>query len=239
MALTNKLKAIADAIRAKTGSTEKLSLDGMASAISNISTGGGDLPSFEFTGDQMWHLFKRNRLAQLHEIGYTTSNITNLAYAYDNVEQSTVNTPMINLKANYGTYIDCGSAFSGATLNSVNINGDGIMIDANGMFANSNIKNINFNGTPKIVCSRWSPYPASMFSSCYNITDIPTLEFVRKPDDSVALLNLTQIFQYCYKLKHRPDEIIIDHASFYNNGVNEIDLNNMYRSNYSMLEFPQ
>ena len=40
MALTNKLKAIADAIRAKTGSSEKLTLDGMASAIANISTGG-------------------------------------------------------------------------------------------------------------------------------------------------------------------------------------------------------
>ena len=40
MALTNKLTEIANAIRAKTGSTEKLTLDGMASAISNISTSG-------------------------------------------------------------------------------------------------------------------------------------------------------------------------------------------------------
>lgn len=42
MALTNKLTAIGDAIRAKTGSTEKLTLDGMASAIAGISTGGGE-----------------------------------------------------------------------------------------------------------------------------------------------------------------------------------------------------
>ena len=40
MALTDKLKAIADAIRSKTGSTESMSLDGMATEISNISTGG-------------------------------------------------------------------------------------------------------------------------------------------------------------------------------------------------------
>lgn len=40
MALTDKLTAIADAIREKTGSTEKLALDGMATAIAGISTGG-------------------------------------------------------------------------------------------------------------------------------------------------------------------------------------------------------
>ena len=44
MALTNKLTAIADSIRAKTGSTNKLTLDEMPTAISNISSGGGDLP---------------------------------------------------------------------------------------------------------------------------------------------------------------------------------------------------
>ena len=35
MALTDKLTAIANAIRAKTGGTEKLSLDEMVSAVSN------------------------------------------------------------------------------------------------------------------------------------------------------------------------------------------------------------
>lgn len=38
MALINKLTAIADAIRSKTGSTAKLSLDGMASAINGLKT---------------------------------------------------------------------------------------------------------------------------------------------------------------------------------------------------------
>lgn len=38
MALTSKLTAIANAIRSKTGDTAKLSLDGMATAISNIKT---------------------------------------------------------------------------------------------------------------------------------------------------------------------------------------------------------
>lgn len=41
MALTNKLTAIADAIRAKTGGTDLLSLDGMASAVNGIVLGDG------------------------------------------------------------------------------------------------------------------------------------------------------------------------------------------------------
>lgn len=41
MALTDKLKAIADAVREKTGGTELLTLDQIAAAIGGISGGGG------------------------------------------------------------------------------------------------------------------------------------------------------------------------------------------------------
>lgn len=41
MALTDKLTAIADAIRGKTGKTDGMTLDQMATEISGISTGGG------------------------------------------------------------------------------------------------------------------------------------------------------------------------------------------------------
>ena len=43
MALTDKLKAIADAIRSKTGNTDSMTLDQMATEVSNISTGGGNV----------------------------------------------------------------------------------------------------------------------------------------------------------------------------------------------------
>lgn len=42
MALTDKLKAIADAIRAKTGQTGTLTLDAMPTAIAGISGGATD-----------------------------------------------------------------------------------------------------------------------------------------------------------------------------------------------------
>lgn len=49
MALTDKLTAIANAIRAKTGSTEPMTLDEMAVAIANITT--GSVPSDTITLD--------------------------------------------------------------------------------------------------------------------------------------------------------------------------------------------
>lgn len=41
MALTDKLVAIGDAIRSKNGTTEAMSLDAMAAAITNLPSGGG------------------------------------------------------------------------------------------------------------------------------------------------------------------------------------------------------
>lgn len=41
MALTDKLTAIADAIRSKGGTTDQLTLAGMVDAINAIQTGGG------------------------------------------------------------------------------------------------------------------------------------------------------------------------------------------------------
>ena len=41
MALIEKLTNIADAIRGKTGTTEEMTLDAMAEAITGIETGGG------------------------------------------------------------------------------------------------------------------------------------------------------------------------------------------------------
>lgn len=48
MALTDKLKAIADAIRTKTGGTASLTMDEMATAISDIQSGGGEPPAKGF-----------------------------------------------------------------------------------------------------------------------------------------------------------------------------------------------
>lgn len=50
MGVNEKMTAIADAIREKTGTTEPLSLDGMAEAIATLSMGGGSSNLKMFTG---------------------------------------------------------------------------------------------------------------------------------------------------------------------------------------------
>ena len=53
MALTDKLSAIGNAIRAKTGGTELLTLDAMPNEIASIETGGGgEIQPMVLTGDQ-------------------------------------------------------------------------------------------------------------------------------------------------------------------------------------------
>ena len=46
MALIDKLNAIGDAVRSKTGGVEKLTLDGMVTAINSISGGGSESPTW-------------------------------------------------------------------------------------------------------------------------------------------------------------------------------------------------
>ena len=53
MAITKKLTAIGDAIRNKTGKTDKLTLDNMVTEINGITTGGGSVPEklLKISGD--------------------------------------------------------------------------------------------------------------------------------------------------------------------------------------------
>ena len=58
MALTDKLKAIADAIRGKTGKTDEMTLDQMAVEIAGIQAGGGSgglYETGEIIGDGVTH----------------------------------------------------------------------------------------------------------------------------------------------------------------------------------------
>lgn len=54
MLLTEKLTSIAAAIREKGGTTEKLTLDAMPTAIAALSTGGGDMEPIVLTGDMTY-----------------------------------------------------------------------------------------------------------------------------------------------------------------------------------------
>ena len=70
MALTDKLTSIAAAIREKGGTTEKLTLDAMPTAIANLPTGGGGedkVPNPIILNGTLSHLFKEDKLKWLLE----------------------------------------------------------------------------------------------------------------------------------------------------------------------------
>ena len=70
MALTDKLTAIADAIRAKTGETGKMTLEQMPGKIGGISGGGGG----GFDTSQMVSCFFTGKMSSIDFTGLDTSN---------------------------------------------------------------------------------------------------------------------------------------------------------------------
>lgn len=88
MALIDKLSAIGDAIREKTGKDDLLTLDQMPTEIQAIETGGGDLPeeAFIITGDcnyrfaNGWNWFIQNYGNKI-----ITQDITNMDYMFDGI----------------------------------------------------------------------------------------------------------------------------------------------------------
>ena len=204
MALTNKLKAIADAIRTKTGSTEKLTLDGMASAIANISTGGGGTPSFSFKDAELQGLFKDGRLKDLHDIGYTTSNIYNLENTYNGMAKADVNIPTINLadSSSGRSYINMDQAFrdigSNATVSIVNSNlpWNGSYIFYQNTSTGTGFKKITItNGRPTLLLnSNYYGSGVGLFSQNQVLEEIPDIYFSTSSTASNSTMNFENLF---------------------------------------------
>ena len=81
MALTDKLTAIADAIRAKTGKTNLITLDQMPTEVANIETGGGGRtePYIEETYDANGSLISVNMFGYTNIRSHAFKNCSELA----------------------------------------------------------------------------------------------------------------------------------------------------------------
>ena len=94
MALINKLEAIGDAIREKTGTSDLLTLDEMATAISGITGGGVDIPeeAFVISGDCAYKFTNGGWDWFINVYGdrITTSNISNANYMFNNANLSKI-----------------------------------------------------------------------------------------------------------------------------------------------------
>lgn len=91
MALTNKLSAIGNAIREKTGGTELLTLDQMPAEIANIQSGGGEIEPIVLSGNCNYACAGIVASAYINKFGNTisTSNIigNDSMFAYSNIEK--------------------------------------------------------------------------------------------------------------------------------------------------------
>lgn len=180
MALTNKLTAIADSIRTKTGSTNKLTLDEMPTAISNISSGGGDLPeeAFNITGDCSnrfanggWDWFINNYGNRV-----TTNSITRTK----------------------GMFLDSDvtSIPFDINLNSTRINDAGDMFRA--------CYNLEY---PPYITGKIGER-GNMFQGCWNLNYIPE-DWATKIDFSNdSYYSLNYMFSDCYSLRRIPQNLI-------------------------------
>lgn len=182
MALTDKLTAIGNAIRGKTGGTDLLTLDGMVTAINGISTGGATLPpeAYVITGncDNLFSDGKWNWYIDLFGSQVTTNNITSCSSMFLNCRELT-NIPFaINGKSDEN-YISCGSMFKDCdallTLPTLTIK----PYRMNNMFDGvKRIREIPESYATTIDFSRVNSYSSStmnaMFSYCYSLRTIPS-----------------------------------------------------------------
>lgn len=184
MALTNKLSAIGDAIRAKTGGTELLTLDAMPSEIQGIQTGGGDIPEeafmisgnciYKFAGTS-WNWFIdtfKNRI--------TTENLTGLQQMFD----SNYYIESVNFDFNCKADTECNVYFM--------FNNCQKLKEISGKFINLKPGSLN-----------------KMFCSCYNLKYLP--DFVNVDFTSVinsTYMNCINTFYNCCSLRSISEDFI-------------------------------
>ena len=173
MALINKLRAIANAIRSKTGKTEQLSLDNMVTEIEGIQTGSSEITDEEltFTGNigsmfrgtkWNWFLIKFKDRIKFKDI----TGLTGLFYNNDTIEDlSFLTIPLKNNNASIEeTFYGCSELLY----------------------------------LPEIIGS--SDNLSSTFKSCRKLTEI-TDEWTNKATgDNISYGR--NIFEGCYSLRH-------------------------------------
>ena len=185
MALTNKLSAIGDAIREKTGKSELLTLDAMPGEIASIETGGGsiEVEPIVLSGDCSYACSGviASKYIELFGDNITTNKLLNSDYMFRNYKNETI--PFeINYDPSSGTHT-MRNMFQGAnkliTLPKIN-----------------NVKPSALN---------------SLFAYCYCLKEIPedyfdNWDWSYHQSGSVGAYSAAQqgIFECCYSLRKVP-----------------------------------
>ena len=228
MALINKLNAIGDAIREKTGKTDLLTLEQMPIEIAAIETGGGggDLPeeALLITGNCSYRFANGGWDWFINTFGkkIKTEGITNADYMFQNSNQlkevpfdiNISNGSAANIFLNagitetpdiIGTVTGAGTAFSGCS-QLVTYDCPSLVLGNNasisGLFKNCHaLKNLNSPLKGGAV-----NYTSDLFYNCLNLREIPE-SFFEELEVAVGTGSRASIFQGCYSLRKVPKSV--------------------------------
>lgn len=183
MALTDKLTAIGDAIREKTGGTELLTLDEMPVAISGIETGGGsvsgELPeeAFDFSGNATYMFANKHWDWFIRDYGdkIITSEINDMSRMFD---KSQVTEIPFTINGKMSEYYTMQYMFSGCSYITTVPYVIGYPSSINGIFNDCvRLKEIPEDWADNINWDRLHTYSSgnisSVFSGCYSLRKIP------------------------------------------------------------------
>lgn len=183
MALTDKLTSIANAIREKGGTTEKLTLDAMPNAIAALPTGGGSeedgVPNpITYTGN-ISHIFKNNNNSWVINNFFDRLVFEGVSSVENTFADSTTikKLPSLKQSASYTTWL---YTFSGMT----NLEEVGDII--------------NFYPSQ---CSR-------IFQNCYRLRNCPRFVNPKEFNTGSTGYNNGYMFSYCYSLRNVDEELM-------------------------------
>lgn len=199
MALINKLSAIGDAIREKTGKENLLTLDQMPEEIKGISGGGEEIEPIVLSGNCDYACAGplSGEFIKLYGNKISTKNITSSRYMFyynTKIEEIPFEINLSTASSLTNMFFDCRNL---KTINSINSNGttkvSGSNVFKNCYQLNSVVFN-NFNITGL----------GYAFENCYNLNQIKL--------NNTTLSNLTTgdmnySFSHCYSLKELPENL--------------------------------
>lgn len=205
MALTDKLTSIANAIREKGGTTEKLTLDAMPTAIANLPTGGGGgedlVPNpIEYTGDcsslftgtrNLWILENFLERIVIKGVSTATSMFSN---------NTALKLPAVSQQANY---VNWNGAFNGSAAREIGAITNFYPSYCNQMFQNCYyLRNCPefINPKPFSINSTGNTH-GNMFNGCYSLRNVDENLMKCVQTKSTTSYNaFTSMFKSCYSL---------------------------------------
>ena len=213
MALTDKLTNIANAIREKGGTTEKLTLDAMPTAISALSTGGGvDIPDelFVISGycDYWDYNGSWDKLITACANKWSTSNITDSQRMFGSSKLETIPFELNFHKAVQSNntqymFFDCSNLTELPNMNNLKVYDIGYMFNKCSrlrIIPENYADTWNWTYLEKMT-GAWVGVQTNIFNGCYSLRSI-SLNIIKSgnPYATYAYAYFQEGFKNCYAL---------------------------------------